>query len=381
MHTLTPSRVEGASRGRLLGRPQGALARLLSVTEAPVIGLAGTGPLDVTMELLADMLRCDGRQVARGMVEALGQAARLGPEDRIVVEITPALMQQVPHGLSTLVIAGLAPDELTPGQTIGQAVDGLRRVIAGAGEAVVVNADDAPALALAAEAQVEVLRVAAGDRGAAASLRAGELVVIDPLLGVERRVCRLAGSQAGRPLHRRALMLAAAVASAAGVPVEAIRAVAQAFEPATAQLEPLPTEDRRTWINDALATKPGRAAAALDSLEREDPILLIAGGRYGGQPLERWARAAIEQAETVLLFGSAADRLAEALQAAGGCQLVRCADLDDAVQSAARLARSRQRILFSPACEPEDLEGPPMADAFRDLVLRRVGRDDEQEAA
>ena len=380
MHTETLIRSRSSSRLGSPARPAGALARLVALSEAPVIGIAGTGDHALTLALLSDMLRAGGRRVALGIVDALQRAASFGPEDRILIELTAPMLRQVPQGLSTLVLSGLASDALAPGQAMADAVDELRLAVAGAGDCVVVNADDARALALAAEARVEVLRVASADRHAEAWVRAGELVLIDPLVGLERRVCRLDDCTIGAAAYRSSLLLASAIAAQAGVEVEAIRAAARAFQPGPGQLMVLETRDRLRWIDGASATRPGRAAEALRSIAGQRPILAIAGGRHGGQALEHWARAAAETTELVLIFGSGAEALCAALMRAGA-NVVRCADLEDAVASAPHLASAGQTILFAPACEADELESPDPSERYRALIAAAGPINDKAEAA
>jgi UDP-N-acetylmuramoylalanine-D-glutamate ligase len=79
------------------------------------------------------------------------------------------------------------------------------------------------------------------------------------------------------------------------------------------------------------------------------PVVLIAGGLYGGQPLERWARAVAARAPHVLLFGPAAAPLTAALATVRAThRIVRCADVEDATAIAPRLAERGDTILFSP---------------------------------
>lgn len=352
------------SRRPLLRAP-GGLATLLAQSRAPIIGLAGASGKSATAGLLAAMLREAGHPVTLGLPEALASLDRLGEADRVLVELTPALTRSVPRGLALVVLTGLAADELAPGQSLTEAVEATRRALAGAEEGLVVNADDARALALAAEARLPVQRVSLQDRQADAMLRDGELVLRDPVYGVERRLCRLDPAGPGRGPHATNLMLAAAAAAACAAPFDAIRRVAQAPLPAAPEL--VARRHRVQWLCDAAATRPGRAAAALRP--GEAPTLLIAGGRHGGQPLSRWAEAAGRHARAVLVFGSGAGALAEALCAAGGpATIVRCADLEDAVQVAGRMAQPGERVLFSPACEPDHCDAPEPAALFRSLA-------------
>lgn len=198
-------------------------------------------------------------------------------------------------------------------------------------------------------------------------MRDGEMVVFDPAFGIERRVCRLAGTPLARPPLTTDVLLAAAVASQALGSIDAIRDAARAFTAPADHGGVVSHRHRLTWISDAAANRPGRAAVGLASATDETTVV-IAGGRHGGQPLDRWAAVA-GRSSAVLLFGSGGDALAGAILRAGGpAAIVRCADLEDAVAVAARVAPPRSTVRFSPACEPDVLDGPAPGDQLRALL-------------
>jgi len=348
-------------------RPAGALASLLARSAAPVIGVAGASGKSTTAGLISAMLEADGFKVTLGLVEALAEADRLTPDDRVVVELTPPMIRGTPEGLALLVITGVVGDELAPGQLASEMSDALARAAEGTVGGIVVNADDPRALAIAAAAEVPVQRVSLADPWADATVRDEELVMLDPLIGLERRVCRLSDPALAMRTFATDLLLATAAAVTAGADVEAIRQIAGRSGPGANQCEVVRRRHRVTWISDASATRPGRSAATLAAFA--EGLILIAGGRYGGQSLARWARAARRRARYVLLFGSAGDALGWALEAADGpAVIVRCADLEDAVAVAGRLAEPNDRVVFSPACEADTPGVPTPADQFRMLL-------------
>ena len=121
----------------------GALKRLLAHSQAPVIGIAGTGHPDLTMDLMSAMLRACGIRTTVGLGPALGQLDSLRAEDRVLVEVSGGLLRSPARGLAMLVLGGFAADELAPDQAPWELGDALTRLAAGVDGCVVVNADDA----------------------------------------------------------------------------------------------------------------------------------------------------------------------------------------------------------------------------------------------
>jgi UDP-N-acetylmuramoylalanine--D-glutamate ligase len=171
--------------------------------------------------------------------------------------------------------------------------------------------------------------------------------------------------------HNVANVLAAcAIAGVAGATREAMRQVATTFRGVAHRLELVRELNGVRWYNDSIATSPERVVAALKSFDA--PLTLLAGGRDKHLPWQEMADLALERVRHLVLFGEAADLIADALaaaraRAAGGDTLdapevYRCLGLDDAVQVAARVAKRGAVVLLSP--------GGTSFDAYKDFEER-----------
>jgi UDP-N-acetylmuramoylalanine--D-glutamate ligase len=362
MLVTTPLQVEPSQR------PVGALALLLDRSPAPVMAVTGTSGKTTTARLLAAMCREAGHPVTFGLGDALGEAEGHTSRHRVVVEMSASLAARAPDGLAVVAVTGLATDELAPGQTSAEVARAFRHAVAAARHGVALNADDSKTLALAGAARAPVRR--AGGRSVAADvfLADGEVVALDPYSGTPSRVCALADTALANPALTADLLVATAAAMSAEVPLEAVRKAALEYDPGPNRQEFVGTRGRVRWVNDAAATRPGRAVAALGGWE--GTLLVIAGGRDDGLPLGRWARATGRRAFAVLLFGAVAPRMATALVDHDAQSIiVRCADLDDAILTAARLAEPGDTVVFSPASEPLNPMPPSPGERFRDLTM------------
>jgi UDP-N-acetylmuramoylalanine--D-glutamate ligase len=104
-------------------------------------------------------------------------------------------------------------------------------------------------------------------------------------------------------------------------------------------------------VNDSKATNPAAATAALRATE--GGVHAILGGSLKGGGFSELADAAAARCRAAYLIGEAADRIAAALSETG-VELVRCGDLERAVQEAAARARPGEVVLLAPACASFD---------------------------
>lgn len=165
--------------------------------------------------------------------------------------------------------------------------------------------------------------------------------------------------------HNRLNVLAAcALACAAGLPLEAIKAGIHDFHGVAHRLELVREWNGARWYNDSIATAPERSMAAIRAFD--EPIVLLLGGRDKNLPWDELAALVHERVDHVVLFGEAAEKINAALGLAipGGrpFTLARCAGLEEAVQVAAGVAEAGDVVLLSP--------GGTSFDEFRDFEER-----------
>jgi UDP-N-acetylmuramoylalanine--D-glutamate ligase len=117
-----------------------------------------------------------------------------------------------------------------------------------------------------------------------------------------------------------------------------------------------------TYINDSQGTQPDAVIAAVRAFEQ--PLVLIAGGRSKGVPVDQLAGVVAERVSAAVLIGETADELAVAFRAAGLDRIERAPTMSAAVAMATALARQRipATVLLSPAAASFDM--------FRDYEAR-----------
>jgi UDP-N-acetylmuramoylalanine--D-glutamate ligase len=157
-------------------------------------------------------------------------------------------------------------------------------------------------------------------------------------------------------------MAAAAAALSLGLGREAVREGLATFAGVAHRLEQVAEVAGVRYVNDSKATNVASAAAGLRAFA--GGVHAILGGSEKQEPFAPLLEPVAERCRACYLIGETAERLAAELApaAARGVELVRCADLGDAVGRAAAAARPGEVVLLSPACASFD--------AFRDYEQR-----------
>ena len=124
------------------------------------------------------------------------------------------------------------------------------------------------------------------------------------------------------------------------------------------------------YVNDSKATNPHAAAASLGAYPS---VVWIAGGLNKGLEFDELVIAAAGHVRSVVLIGTCADEIAEALaRHAPQIPTSRATSMDDAVVAAARLARPGDTVLLAPAAASMDMfrDYAARGDAFADAARR-----------
>jgi UDP-N-acetylmuramoylalanine--D-glutamate ligase len=98
----------------------------------------------------------------------------------------------------------------------------------------------------------------------------------------------------------------------------------------------------------------------------DEPLVLLAGGRDKDLPWGEFAAIAHQRVDHLILFGEAAEKIAQAVENASGEQgplsIDICAGLEAAIQHAARVAEPGDVVLLAP--------GGTSFDEFKDFAER-----------
>jgi UDP-N-acetylmuramoylalanine--D-glutamate ligase len=296
---------------------------------------------------------------------------QMQPNDLCVMELSSFQLELMSRSPQVAAILNITPNHLDRHGTMQAYSAAKARILQfqSLGDRTVLGRDDPGAWSLAPMASGRLYSFGfselAGDQVGAYLY--GEAVYLRQTPGADANFVIQAGEIALRGAHNLLnVMAACAIAAAAGLPVEAMRAGVKGFAGAPHRLEFVRTWGGADWYNDSIATAPERAMAAIRSFE--EPLILLAGGRDKNLPWEDFAALVRRRVDHLVVFGEAAEIILRAIQtgAAAGEQtlqsVTRCAGLQQAVQAAAQLAQPGDVVLLSP--------GGTSFDEFKDFEER-----------
>ncbi len=140
------------------------------------------------------------------------------------------------------------------------------------------------------------------------------------------------------------------------VGVDSIKKVAREFGGVEHRIEFVKEINGVKYYNDSIASSPTRTIAGLKAFDRK--VILIAGGYDKHIPFEPLMPYLVEKVKTLYLCGDTADKIEVCLKNYDGYngtpEIIRVADIAEAVQNAHKTAVTGDIVTLSPACASFD---------------------------
>ena len=320
------------------------------------VAVTGTNGKSTTTTWIAEILRRAGRPVVlAGNIGAplSGFLAEEGPRD-FVCEVSSFQLEAAdrfhPH---VAVLTNITPDHLDRYADFQAYAAAKARLFERQepGDFAVLNADDAPSRAIRTRAR----RVLFSRRGRPAKADAGAWLERGELRcdvgGANHAV--VAADRLALPGAHNLENALAALASG-----ECLAAPGTAIVDALTRFEGLPHRSQLVaqghgvrWVDDSKGTNVDATAKSLEGLA-PGSVLLILGGRDKHGDFSALRDLVRTTTRAVLTIGEAAPAIERALE--GAARLESCGTMGEAVARAARLVRSGDTVLLSPACASFD---------------------------
>ena len=346
---------------------------------ARIAGITGTNGKTTTTALTAEVLRAGGLNVMRGGnigEPVLDRVDQLEPDDWVVLELSSFQLESITKPrLHIGVELNVTPDHLDRHKSFERYVEIKARAVEfmQPDDSAVLNLDDPACAGMRSKTRGEVLGF-----GLHAPITRGVTVadgwITIAKAGQTTRVMTTADVPLPGEHNLSNVMAAVAAGHAAGVANETMADAVRRFKAVEHRLELIGTFGGARWYNDSKATNPDSTYKALAAFS--EPIVLIAGGRNKGIDIQPLAEAIAKRATALVAMGETGDELARRAREAGLASVERAADLRDAVQKAATLARPGSVVLLSPAFTSFDMfrDYEDRGRRFKSTVLEELGR-------
>jgi UDP-N-acetylmuramoylalanine--D-glutamate ligase len=319
------------------------------------VAVTGTNGKTTTAELIGHLYRTAGEPVAVAGNVGAPLADLAGAVDRtatVVCECSSFQLEDtVAFAPECAVFLNLAPDHLDRHGTLEDYLAAKLRIFANQGndDIAIYNADDPFLAGTDLGGCARRLSFCVGDAPDCELALAGGTIFHDgePLISIAE--LGLFGE------HNVAnAMAAAAAALATGIDREAVRAGLRSFAGVPHRLEPVAEIGGVRFVNDSKATNVASAVVGLRAFD--GGVHAILGGSEKDEPFAPLIDPVRERARACYLIGATGERMARELAAVleAGVELHRCADLEDAVRTAAAAAVPGEVVLLSPACASFD---------------------------
>ena len=326
--------------------------------KAPIAAVTGTNGKSTVTTLVARMAEAAGKRVLAGgnlgrpALDLLDDPA----PDLYVLELS-SFQLDTTRSLKTAaaVVLNVTPDHMDRYESVSEYASSKARIFQNC-DAVVINLDDPLVQAMPHRApRVLSFTLRSDVGGDYYTLPLGEDVA---LMHGGRQILAMSELKISG-LHNVANALAAlAMCDALQLPQEPCVQALREFIGLPHRSQWIADVRGVRYVNDSKGTNVGATLAAVAGMPGS--LVLIAGGQGKGQDFTPLAAAFRGKVRHVVLLGQDAKLLAAALDGVASIEFAK--DMDDAVQRAARAARSGETVLLSPACASFDM--------FRDYAHR-----------
>ena len=339
----------------------------------PVIGITGSSGKSTTAALVAHMAELAvqpgqrvwlGGNIGTPLVDHLNE---IDARDLVVLELSSFQLEWMSRSPHIAVVLNITPNHLDRHPSFEAYKQAKARILAfqSRADTAVLNREDTEAWSLKDSVRGRLftfgLQPSSGGEPAT-YVRAGSVRFTGPQ--GDSDLVPLSSVHLLGPHNLANVSAAVCTAMAAELPAKAIARGVSTFTGLPHRLETVYQADGVTWVDDSIATSPERVMAALKCFEQ--PLVLLLGGRDKHLDWSALAKEVASRGPRVIVFGEAAPLITEALQRAqeshSPLQIDSSPDLQEAVRTAAAIARPGDVVLLSP--------GATSFDEFKDFEER-----------
>ena len=329
-----------------------------------VIGITGSNGKTTVTSLVGDICQKAGLNtiIAGNIGLPVLDALAMPTPDVYVLELSSFQLETTSHlVLDAATVLNVCEDHMDRYDTIADYAAAKARILTHA-KVAVLNRDDATSASFAKNNTVTFgLNIAPrptdfGLIDSRVDYADGELNE-QYLASGQRKICRTSELKIAGQHNVANALAAAALCDAIGIDKMAISLALTSFKGLPHRVEWVATIDGVDYYDDSKGTNVGATCAAITGMTKHgvaQKVVLIAGGEGKQQDFSPLAPAVQANSHAVVLIGRDANIIAQALLETN-VALYHAADLPEAVTIAAKLAKTGDAVLLSPACASFDM--------------------------
>ncbi len=319
---------------------------------APVVGITGSNAKSTVTELVGQMARKAGLNVAVGGNLGTPALDLLASDvDLYVLELSSFQLERAGRlNLAVATVLNISEDHLDRHGNLPNYHRAKHKIFNGCLKAVVNKNDPLTTPLVAQDVGILTWRMGEPELGGFGLCTQGEEEYLcyqfDKLMP-----CRELGLL-GR--HNIANALAAlAIGHSVDLPMAAMLSALREFSGLDHRCQPVAEFEGVSYVNDSKGTNPGATEAALKGLGKGRNVVLIAGGVGKGADFDQLRASVAAHCKILILIGEAAADMQASLDESVEIQLAD--SLEQAVSMASEKATPGDCVLLSPACASFDM--------------------------
>lgn len=282
------------------------------------------------------------------------------PEDILVLELSSFQLMHMDVSPEVAVVTNITPNHLNIHKDYAEYIDSKKNIFKNQNEkgTLILNFDNEITREFNKEAKGKVIYFSSKVK-----LENGYIVDNDVIKEcedglrkyiIDGRITKLKGT------HNYENICAAIAATRDFVDFDTAVEALKKFNPVEHRLELIKEIDGVKWYNDSVSSSPTRTIAGLNSYDENDEIILIAGGYDKNLDYKPLAKPIVEKVKGLILLGQTSEKinkvvLEELKSQNKKINIYKCTTLEETVQTAKKIAKPGQIILFSPASASFDL--------------------------
>ncbi len=352
LHPNTPALCEARNKGCVV---TSEMELFLKLCPCKVIAVTGSDGKTTTTSLIASLLNAAGYRVHLGGNighPLLCEVDSIKPDDIAVLELSSFQLHSMVLSPDIALVTNITPNHLDVHPTYQDYIDAKKQVFcnqSGSG-ILVVNEDNELSAECAKEAKGSV-RSFSRNHAVENGFYCENGRIVYAQNGTHQDV--MPAENVSLPgVHNLENIMAAFTAVSDFVGLKTMTEVAQSFTGVAHRLETVRIHRGVTYINDSIASSPGRTIAGLNCFDKK--LILIAGGKDKGVSFDELGPAVCQHVKSLYLTGLTAEKILNAVQNAsesvGEMPSVHIIDdFRDTVLAAAQEAQEGDIVLLSPA--------------------------------